>query len=120
MSSPVSCSFRHAQRSSAIPGQFDIAMQVLMQPAARPHQPLRERLRDCLPALSVQALEALLQRCRAAAQQAIALSLRVQARILTQREASLALYDQFPGLTRRTSERIIGESLNRLSLHQLG
>ena len=115
MSSHHSFSLDSAHPPADVAGEFDIAMQVLMQREAQAYQPLRDRLRDCLPALSTQAMDALLKRCRAATQQGIALALRVQSRILTRREASLALYDQFPGLTRRTSERIIGDSISRLS-----
>lgn len=105
MSSHSSLAIDHAS-------EFDIAMQVLMERGVR-QQPIRERLMQCLPSLSVQAAEVLLTRCLVAVQRAHGLARRVQARILTRREASFALYDQFPGLTRRTADRIIDASLER-------
>lgn len=106
--------FDQAQPAAVTAGELDIAMQVVMQDGASQRQPLRDRLKACLPTLSAHAVEMLLKQCRAAAQQGISLAVRVQSRILTRREAGLALYDQFPGLTRSTSERVIAESIRRL------
>lgn len=93
--------------------QFDIAMQVVMQDGPQHRRPIRERLTAVLPGLSAHATESLLTVCRAVVRQAHALSERVKSRVLTRREASLALYDQFPGLTRLTAERMIGQTLGR-------
>jgi len=105
MSSHASLAIDHASEFRALIG-LEVERGVRQQP-------IRERLMQCLPSLSVQAAEVLLTRCLVAVQRGHGLARRVQARILTRREASFALYDQFPGLTRRTADRIIDASLER-------
>ncbi|WP_157956643.1 hypothetical protein [Dyella sp. C11] len=90
-------------------------MQAFIQHEGMQHPTFPERLTERLPTLSSQAADVLAKRCRRVIRQAIALALRVKLRILTRREAALALYDRFPGLTRQTSDRIIGRSISRLS-----
>ena len=104
--------FSDTSRNARTTGQLDAAMQVLMQDGPQHRLPIRERLMACLPASSAQANEALLAQCRAVVRQARALAARVKSRILTRREATLALFDQFPGLTRGTAERVIQENMD--------
>lgn len=92
---------------------FDIAIQAVLQDGPQHRRPIRERLMAILPGLSAPAIESLLASCRAVMRHARALAVHVRSRILTRREASLALYDRFPGLTRPIAERIIKETLRR-------
>jgi hypothetical protein len=104
--------FSDANRLPEKAGQFEVAMQMVLQDSPQQRRPIRERLMAALPGLSAQATESLLSICRTVVRQARTLAVHVKSRFLTRREASLALRDRFPELTLHTAERIIRESTN--------